>query len=105
MKTIGERIRKARENTNLKQTELAKLLNKSQGTITDIENGKNKGNFEILKEICIALNVSADWILFGSEKQEKENLSDEGKRLLQEYKKYLEQNYPNKKDYEKVGNL
>lgn len=105
MKTIGERIRKARENANLKQTELAKLLNKSQGTVTDIENGKNKGNFEILKEICIALNVSADWILFGSEKQEAEKLSDEGKRLLQEYKKYLEKNYPNKKEYEKAGNL
>lgn len=89
----------------MKQSDLAKIIGKASNTVTDIENGKNKGNFEILKEICIALNVSADWILFGSKKQEKENLSEEGKRMLQEYKKYLEQNYPDKKEYEKAGNL
>lgn len=90
----------------MKQSDLAKIIGKASNTVTDIENGKNKGNFEILKEICIALNVSADWILFGKENDMNiDKLSDEGQKMLQEYKKYLEQNYPAKKDYEKVGNL
>lgn len=105
MNEIGERIKKAREKAHLKQSELAERLGKVQTTIASMENGRSTESFKTLKAICEILDVSADWILFGYEKQEKENLSDEGQKMLKEYKKYLEQNYPAKKDYEKVGNL
>ena len=92
----------------MKQAELAELISQNRVTITNIENGKNKGNFEILKAICEALDVSADWLLFGEERkqQPKElDLNEEGKKLLKEYKKFLMQNYQKRREYDKVGNL
>lgn len=106
MNSIGERIKKIREEKRISQQELARKINKSQGTVAHLENNDHKGTFEILISICEVLNVSADWILFGKENDlDIDNLSDEGKKMLQEYKKYLEQNYPAKKEYEKAGNL
>ncbi len=90
---IYERIRKTREKRKLNQKELAELLKQNRVTITNIENGRNKGNFELLKEICEVLEVSADYLLFGVE-TEKKKLNEKGKMLLEEYEKYLLEKYP-----------
>ncbi|MCB9112308.1 MAG: helix-turn-helix transcriptional regulator [Anaerolineales bacterium] len=37
---MGDLIRKAREEKGLSQAQLAKIMNKRQGTISDVENGK-----------------------------------------------------------------
>ena len=64
-KEIGRRIKEARISKGYKQESFAELLNKSQGTISMMENGKS-----ILVEdiylICKELKISADWIIFGS---------------------------------------
>lgn len=104
MNEIGKRIRETRIRKNLKQSDIAEKLNVTRVTVTNIENGKNKGNFEMLKQICEILNVSADFILFGKEKNDDDELNEEGNQKLQEYKELLKPKYP-KEEIEKVGNL
>lgn len=69
--TIGERIRKARENKNLSSAELAKIWGKTQASITEIEKDRSTRQYEKLGELCDILDVSADYIL-GREKKEKD---------------------------------
>lgn len=105
MKSKGQRIKELREKQGLTQSQLAKLINKSQGTIAHIEIDEHKGTFEILESLCKVFKVTSDYILFGiNGKIEKEDLNEEGEKLLKEYKEYLKEKYP-KKEYEKVGNL
>ncbi len=58
-----ERIRGLREDKDLNQTEVAKILNISQSTYSRYENG----NLDVPTEVLIALsrlyNVSVDYIL------------------------------------------
>lgn len=110
MNGINERIRKAREKKGLLQKELAELLNVNRVTITNIENGKNKGNFDILKKLCDALEVTPNYIILGQEKGNETsneltpNINSEGMRLYKEYIKYLEKEYP-EDEITKIGNL
>lgn len=57
---IKDRIRKFREKKGLSTTDLSKLTGISQSTISKIENGKRKINFEILEIIAEALDISVD---------------------------------------------
>ena len=61
--TIGERIKKARENKNLSTTELAKIWGQSQASITEIEKDRSTKQYEKLRELCDILDVSADYII------------------------------------------
>lgn len=107
MDEIAKRLKEARENAKMKQTELAERLGKAQTTIASMENGRSTESFKTLKSICEILNVSADWILFGNTGQPEEpDLNEEGCRLLEEYKEYLKERYPTEeKEYTKAGNL
>ncbi len=62
-KLIGTRIREIRLKNNLKQKELAKLLNTSQSTISSYEKGKTIILTAFLYEMCIKLHASSDYIL------------------------------------------
>ena len=62
-KLIGVRIREIRLLNNLKQVDLAKLLNTSQSTISSYEKGNTIILTAFLYEMCTKLNVSADYIL------------------------------------------
>ena len=64
MENIGDRIRKRRLELELSQLALARRANVSQGTIAQLENGRNHGTGKIY-EISIALNVSPEWLLYG----------------------------------------
>ncbi|KUP25800.1 helix-turn-helix transcriptional regulator [Paenibacillus sp. DMB5] len=54
---IGKRIRKVRENSKLTQEELAKLVNLTRASITNIERGKQKIPIDNLYYFAIVLNV------------------------------------------------
>lgn len=75
--TIGQRIKQARENQHLSTTELAKIWGKSQASITEIEKDRSTKQYEKLKELCDILDVSADYILGRTERnneyRKKEN--------------------------------
>ena len=64
MEHIGDRIRIARLNLELSQSALAKRANVSQGTIGQLESGRNQSSAKIV-ELASALNVSPEWLLYG----------------------------------------
>lgn len=64
MSTLGERIRFAREQKGLLQSELAKLINvKSSGVISNWEKDLNKPDAEKIVRLCSALDISASYLL------------------------------------------
>lgn len=88
--TIGNRIRELRKEKKLTQTDLAKLINVSQQTITKWENDIAEPSGSAVKSLANVLNVSADYIL-GLEEKSTVDLADEdaiftyeGKRIPEE---------------------
>ena len=66
MKTIGERIRQAREDRQLSQTALAKLAGfATQSAIGNLEARATGQGGNRLSAIAIALDVPLDWLLNG----------------------------------------
>ena len=64
MSTLGERIRFAREQKGLLQSDLAKLINvKSSGVISNWEKDLNKPDAEKIVRLCSVLDVSASYLL------------------------------------------
>lgn len=61
---LGERIKQRRIELGLSQANLAKRAKVSQGTIGQLEVGRNQGSGKIL-DIAIALGVSPEWLLYG----------------------------------------
>ncbi len=63
MADYRERIRNIREDRDLTQAELGKLLNKSQQGYNHIEAGRAELKIEDLVKICKYYNLSADYII------------------------------------------
>lgn len=57
------RLRSLREDRDLTQTEVGKLLQKSQQGYNHIEAGRAELKIEDLAKLCQFYNVSADYIL------------------------------------------
>ena len=62
MTTIYDRLRIAREQAGLSQGQVAKLLNKSRPTITQIETGKRRVIADELAEFAKLYEVSIAWL-------------------------------------------
>ena len=77
---LGERLKQRRLELDLSQLELARRAKVSQGTIAQLEIGRNQGSGKIL-DIAIALNVSPEWLLYGK------NLQNDHKKLCMRMKK------------------
>jgi len=58
-----ERMRALREDRDLSQAELGKVLNKSQQGYSHIENGRAELKIDDLALLCRFYNVSADYII------------------------------------------
>ena len=58
-----ERLRALREDNDLSQAELGKVLNKSQQGYSHIENGRAELKIDDLALLCQFYNVSADYII------------------------------------------
>ena len=65
---FGARLKKAREDVGLKQSEVCEALGipKVQ-TLSAYERGVNFPPIETLKKLAKSYNVSSDWLLFGTE--------------------------------------
>ena len=63
MADYRERIRNIREDYDLTQAELGKLLNKSQQGYNHIETGRAELKIDDLIKICKYFNLSADYII------------------------------------------
>ena len=62
-KDYRERIRGLREDKDMTQAEIAKLLQKSQQGYSHIENGRAELKIDDLKLLCEYYGVSADYII------------------------------------------
>ncbi|MBP3673823.1 MAG: helix-turn-helix transcriptional regulator [Oscillospiraceae bacterium] len=58
-----ERIRNLREDRDLKQEDLAKLLNCTQACYSNYENGKRDIPTEVLDTLATYYNVSVDYLM------------------------------------------
>ena len=58
-----ERLRNIREDRDLTQAEIGKLLNKSQQGYNHIESGRAELKIDDLAKLCRFYNLSADYII------------------------------------------
>lgn len=61
--TLGEKIKNLREDRDLTQGELGKLINMTQRKISYIENNKYEPSIEDIRAFCIFFNVTSDYLL------------------------------------------
>lgn len=66
MVQIGKRLRDRRKQMNLSQDKLAELAGVTGQTISVAELGKKAMRADTIIGICNALDISADYLLFGS---------------------------------------
>lgn len=67
--TIGSNIRVARKRADLTQEELSESIGVTPQYLSDLERGLVGTSIPTLIKICNRLNVSADFILFGSSRK------------------------------------
>lgn len=66
----NERIRNLREDNDLTQKEMGKILNVSQRTISHWESGKREPEYKCLIKYALYFNTTTDYILGLSDKKE-----------------------------------
>lgn len=72
MYNIGSRIRIARKRADLTQEALSEMISVTPQYLSDLERGLVGTSIHTLIKICKSLNVSSDFILFGSHKETNE---------------------------------
>ncbi|MBR6570659.1 MAG: helix-turn-helix transcriptional regulator [Clostridia bacterium] len=65
-----QRLRALREDHDLSQSEVGKMIHKSQQEYSHIENGRAELKIEDLAELCRYYSVSADYVI-GLMKEQK----------------------------------
>lgn len=75
------RIRQSRTVAGLNQAQLADLIGITSGSVANWENGLRRPDIDMLKRLCIVLDVSADDLL---------GIEPKGKRPSEEEMKFLE---------------
>ena len=83
---IGEKIRNAREDKDLMQSDMAKLIPMNQSNYSKIERGVQEPSLQQLKRICEILELDPRYLL-GLEKFEFISASDV--KLLSDIKDFL----------------
>lgn len=61
--TFGEKLRLLREEHELNQIELGKLLNMTQRKVSYLERDRYEPSLQDIKAICTYFRVSADYLL------------------------------------------
>lgn len=64
---IGRRLQEAREQTDLSQVELARILSVTTQTVNQAESGKNKPSWEHLIELSRLSGRDLQWIMTGKD--------------------------------------
>lgn len=88
MSKLGQRIYDLRTNAQLNQRDLASILNISNTTLSQYENGHRVPSDEIKIKICEYFDVSLDYLLGNSNIKKKELTDIEAAEILQ--KKFIE---------------
>ncbi|MDR3263066.1 MAG: helix-turn-helix domain-containing protein [Clostridiales bacterium] len=76
---IGDKIKDLRKEKKMSQTDLGKILNTSQDTISLWEKNISKPDIDTVKELCVLFNITSDYLL---------GLEDEGGTKISISKKF-----------------
>lgn len=80
--SVGENIRKLREERGYTQKQLAEIIHVKEQYISALERGQRRPGKKILPLLCDALGVDGKTLLFGSRAEHLRQLSYEEKVLL-----------------------
>ena len=69
MSTVGERIKKRRNELGWTQNQLAQKAGISKSFLSDLENGKRSVSADNLLDIARVLNLSLDYLMKGEEEK------------------------------------
>ena len=75
-RSIGKKLRLARNKQGITQQSLAEKVNVSAGYICQVERGAAKASLEFLSKLCIALDIDIHWIICQSALPENEPIND-----------------------------
>ena len=85
---LYEKIKNIREDKDIKQKDMAKFLHMQPTTYNAYEKGKRTISADLLKNICIFLNVSADDLL-ELKNSTSYSLNKENIQIIEKIKKAL----------------
>lgn len=83
---IGRKIRDAREDMDLMQSDMAKLIPMNQSNYSKIERGIQEPNLEQLRQICCILNLDPRYLL---DMKDYEFISKKDLKLLNDTKELI----------------
>jgi transcriptional regulator with XRE-family HTH domain len=78
---IGNRIRDYRDSKNVKIAVFAKQIGISQGSLSDIENGKTKPSADTLAKIVRHTDIDAAWLLTGEGKKPEKPVNEVAEKI------------------------
>lgn len=79
------RIRKAREDLGYTREKFAELLDVSVSYLAELERGRTGISVKMLIKVCSVLGLSADYVLFGTDRQEDALRLDAIHRIDEKY--------------------
>jgi len=110
MDTIGERIKKRREELKLSQFELANRLGLTSAAVSLLEKGERKPSFDMTLKLSEVLGMTTDFLM-GKSSDSKveisfrgaENLTSDMRKEVESYAKFLLQQKKTKKGEDSNG--
>lgn len=87
--TVGEKIRSRREDMDLSQREIAKLIPMNQSNYSKIERGIQEPSLDQLRRICQILKLDPRYLL---NLDEFDSISGHDLKLLAEAKEFIKRN-------------
>lgn len=69
---ISDKIKKIRKNRGLSQNQLAEIIGINTAHLSRLENDRYQPSVEVLKKLADALQVSADYLLSGTDDEAEE---------------------------------
>ena len=91
---IGEKIRNAREDMDILQSDMARLIPMNQSNYSKIERNLQEPNLEQLKRICQILNLDPRYLLGLDDFQ---MISDDEMKILGAIRELVRKNQKNNK--------
>lgn len=85
------RIRKARENMGYTREKFAEKLDVSVSYLAELERGRTGISVKMLVKVCNILGLSADYVLFGTERDDDTLRADNIRRIDDKYLPLLDQ--------------
>ena len=79
------RIRKAREDAGYTRERFAEKLDVSVSYLAELERGRTGVSVKTLIAICNLLGLSADYVLFGNERNDNAAIFDKVRRIDERY--------------------